>query len=42
MYGMLAIGQGVSRWYRPDGQYDADKIADTMADLVLDGVLTTS
>jgi AcrR family transcriptional regulator len=42
MYGMLAIGQGVSRWYRPDGPYDADKIAGTMADLVLDGVLTTS
>ena len=42
MYGMLALGQGVSRWYRPDGQHDAEKIADSMADLVLDGVLTTS
>jgi AcrR family transcriptional regulator len=42
MYGMLALGQGVSRWYRPDGQYDAEKIADAMAGLVLDGVLTTS
>ncbi len=42
MYGMLAIGQGVSRWYRPDGPHDAEEIADTMADLVLDGVLITS
>jgi TetR/AcrR family transcriptional regulator, cholesterol catabolism regulator len=42
MYGMLALGQSVSRWYRPDGQYDAEKIADAMADLVLDGALTTS
>ncbi len=40
MYGILAIGQSVSRWYKPDGQYDAEKIADAMADLVLDGVVT--
>jgi len=42
MYGILAIGQSVSRWYKADGQYDAEKISDDMADLVLDGVLTTS
>jgi TetR/AcrR family transcriptional regulator, cholesterol catabolism regulator len=41
VYGMLSLGQGVSRWYQPDGQFDAEKIADAMADLVLDGVLTT-
>ena len=40
MYGILAIGQSVSRWYKADGQYDAEKIADAMADLVLDGVVT--
>jgi AcrR family transcriptional regulator len=40
MYGILAIGQSTSRWYKPGGQYDAEKIADAMADLVLDGVLT--
>lgn len=40
MYGILAIGQSVSRWYKPGGQYDAEKIAEAMADLVLDGVLT--
>jgi len=41
VYGMLALGQGVARWYSPDGKYDAEKIADTMAGLALDGVLTT-
>jgi TetR/AcrR family transcriptional regulator, cholesterol catabolism regulator len=41
VYGMLSVGQGVARWYQPDGQFDAEKIADAMADLVLDGVLTT-
>lgn len=40
MYGILAIGQSVSRWYKPDGQYDAEKVADTLADLALGGVLT--
>ncbi|MDQ2810835.1 MAG: TetR/AcrR family transcriptional regulator [Actinomycetota bacterium] len=40
MYGILAIGQSVSRWYKADGAYDAEKIADAMAVLVLDGVLT--
>jgi AcrR family transcriptional regulator len=40
MYGILAIGQSVSRWYKADGQYDAEKIADAMAALVLDGVVT--
>lgn len=40
MYGILATGQSVSRWYKPRGQYDAEKIANAMADLVLDGVLT--
>jgi Tetracyclin repressor-like, C-terminal domain len=40
MYGILSIGQSASRWYKADGQYDAEKIADAMADFVLDGVLT--
>jgi AcrR family transcriptional regulator len=42
MYGILAIGQNVSRWYKPDGRYDADQIADAMADLVLEGTLGRS
>jgi AcrR family transcriptional regulator len=42
MDGILAIGQNVSRWYKPEGQYDAEQIADIMADLVLDGVLRWS
>ena len=40
MYGILAIGQSVSRWYKPGGGYDAEGIADAMADFVLTGVLT--
>jgi AcrR family transcriptional regulator len=39
MYGILAIGQGVSRWYKPGGRITAEKIADSMADMVLSGVL---
>ena len=40
MYGILSIGQSASRWYKAGGQYDAEKIADAMADFVLDGALT--
>lgn len=39
MCGILAIGQNVSRWYNPDGPYSPDQIADTMAAMVLSGVL---
>jgi len=39
MYGILAIGQSLARWYKPDGQYDAEQIADAMAEMVLGGVL---
>jgi AcrR family transcriptional regulator len=39
MYGVLAIGQNVSRWYKPGGEYDPEQIADAMADLVLAGML---
>ncbi|HET6187975.1 MAG TPA: TetR/AcrR family transcriptional regulator [Trebonia sp.] len=39
MYGILAIGQSVSRWYKPDAGYQPEHIADAMADLVLYGVL---
>jgi|HubBroStandDraft_3_1064219.scaffolds.fasta_scaffold00225_5 AcrR family transcriptional regulator len=42
MYGILAIGQSLARWYKPDGQYDAEQIADAMADLVLSGVVGRS
>jgi AcrR family transcriptional regulator len=39
MYGILAIGQSVSRWYKPGGGYKAEEIADAMAAMVLNGVL---
>jgi AcrR family transcriptional regulator len=40
MYGILAIGQSASRWYKPGGRYDPEGIADAMADFVLTGVLS--
>lgn len=40
MYGILAIGQSVSRWYKPKGGYKPEEIADAMAAMVLNGVLT--
>jgi AcrR family transcriptional regulator len=40
MYGILAIGQSVSRWYKPGGRFTAEKVADSMADMVLSGVLS--
>jgi AcrR family transcriptional regulator len=39
MYGILAIGQSVSRWYKPGGGYEPEEIADAMAAMVLNGVL---
>jgi AcrR family transcriptional regulator len=39
MYGILAIGQSVSRWYKPGAGYQAEEIADAMAAMVLSGVL---
>jgi AcrR family transcriptional regulator len=40
MYGILAIGQSVARWYNPGGRNSASEIADVMAAMVLSGVLT--
>jgi AcrR family transcriptional regulator len=40
MYGILAIGQSVSRWYSPSGRKSAEDIAADMANQVLAGVLT--
>jgi AcrR family transcriptional regulator len=40
MYGILAVGQNVSRWYKPGGPYTAEEIADAMAELVLAGVVS--
>jgi TetR/AcrR family transcriptional regulator, cholesterol catabolism regulator len=42
MYGILAIGQSVSRWYKPGCGYEAEEIADAMATMVLGGVLVRS
>jgi AcrR family transcriptional regulator len=40
MYGILSIGQSVSRWYKPGGKFSAEKVADAMAGMVLSGVLS--
>ncbi|GAB3457881.1 TetR/AcrR family transcriptional regulator [Actinophytocola sediminis] len=40
MYGILAIGQSVSRWYSPTGRRSAEDIGAEMANQVLAGVLT--
>jgi AcrR family transcriptional regulator len=42
MYGILAIGQSVSRWYKPGDGYEPEGIADAMAAMVLSGVLVRS
>lgn len=39
MYGILAIGQSVSRWYSPRGRRSAEDIATEMANQVLTGVV---
>lgn len=39
MYGLLAVGQSVSRWYQPDGRFTAEEIADMLAENALQGVL---
>lgn len=39
LYGLLAVGQSVSRWYRPGGRLSAEEIADELADRALGGVL---
>lgn len=40
MYGLLAVGQSVARWYQPDGRFTAEQLADALADNALRGVLT--
>lgn len=39
LYWLLSIGQTVSRWYKPDGRFSPEQIADVMADGALSGVL---
>lgn len=39
LYSLLAAGQSVSRWYRPDGRLSAEEIADALAERALRGVL---
>jgi TetR/AcrR family transcriptional regulator, cholesterol catabolism regulator len=39
-YGLLAIGQSVSRWYDPNGKQSAESIARTLAATAMNGVLT--
>jgi TetR/AcrR family transcriptional regulator, cholesterol catabolism regulator len=39
MVGILAMGQSVARWYRPDRPYAPEYVARSMADLALLGVL---
>lgn len=40
MYGILAIGQSVSRWYSPSGRRSAEDLAAIMANQVLRGLIT--
>jgi AcrR family transcriptional regulator len=37
--GILGMCAWVHQWYRPGGRYSAEQIADTFADLALDGLL---
>jgi AcrR family transcriptional regulator len=39
IFGILAMGQSVSRWYQPSGRYSPEEIAGSMADLALAGIL---
>jgi AcrR family transcriptional regulator len=39
MYGLLAAGQSVSRWYEPGGRMSAEEIAGTLTDSALSGLL---
>jgi AcrR family transcriptional regulator len=39
VYGILAMGQGVSRWYTPSGRVDASKVAETFADMAMHGLV---
>jgi AcrR family transcriptional regulator len=41
VFAILAIGQGVSRWYRPDGRLTANQIAGYYADMVLRAATAT-
>jgi TetR/AcrR family transcriptional regulator, cholesterol catabolism regulator len=38
--GILGMCSWVSTWYRPTGPLDAEQIADTFSDMVLDGLLS--
>ena len=39
---LLSALNGVAGWYRPSGTWSADDVADAYADLLLDGLLTTT
>jgi AcrR family transcriptional regulator len=38
-YSLMAIGQALSRWYKPEGRLSAEEIADQVAAIALTGVL---
>ena len=40
MYGLLAPGQTVSRWYQPGGRMSAEEIARTLTETALSGLLS--
>jgi AcrR family transcriptional regulator len=40
MYGLLAAGQTVSRWYEPNGRMSAEEIATTLTETALSGLLS--
>jgi TetR/AcrR family transcriptional regulator, cholesterol catabolism regulator len=39
VYGLLAVGQSVSRWYDPTGKLPASELAEQLADLLLFGLI---
>jgi AcrR family transcriptional regulator len=40
VYGLLAMGQGVSRWYQPDGRVDACDVAESFANMAMNGLVS--
>ena len=42
VYGLLAVGQSVSRWYDPNGKVSAAELAEELADMLLFGLIGRS
>jgi hypothetical protein len=42
VYGLLSVGQSVSRWYDPRGKIPPTELADRLSDMLLFGLVTRS